>query len=147
MLHLSKHFFHCSKQFLSSLILMPFSASVIFCFTSSTSAESFPLRTFFSSEEPKKCHSGQGWVIREGEAWGSCRSGQKLLNTQCDVSRCARKSSVMKWANLERVFKKNSLKLKAASHNNARWYTDTDGFLEHSPSRGSLCYRGRPSRR
>ena len=30
----------------------------------------------------------------------------------------------------------------AASHNNASWCTDTDGFLEHSPSRGSLYYKG-----
>ena len=44
-IHLSRHFFHCSKQFLNTLILMPLSASAIFCFTSSTSAEHFPLRT------------------------------------------------------------------------------------------------------
>ena len=27
------------------------------------------------------------------------------------------------------------------SHNNTSWYTDTDGFLEHSPRRGSLYYK------
>ena len=43
---------------------------------------------------------------------------------------------------IERVFKKNSLKPNTASHNNARWYTDTDGFLEHSSSEGSLYYKG-----
>ena len=43
---------------------------------------------------------------------------------------------------IERVFKTNSLKLNAASHNNASWYTDTDGFQEHSPSRGSLYHQG-----
>ena len=37
-----------------------------------------------------------------------------------------------------RVLKKNSLKLNVASHNNTSWYTDTDGFLEHSPS-GEAC--------
>ena len=42
----------------------------------------------------------------------------------------------------ERVFKKNSLKPNTASHNNAFWSTDTDGFLGHSPSGGSLYYRG-----
>ena len=36
----------------------------------------------------------------------------------------------------------SSLKLNAASHNNASWYTDLDGFLEHSPSQGSLYYKG-----
>ena len=30
----------------------------------------------------------------------------------------------------------------AASHNNASQYTDTDGFLEHLPNRGSLYYKG-----
>ena len=37
---------------------------------------------------------------------------------------------------------KNSLKPNSASYNNASWYTDTDGFLEHSPSGGSLYYKG-----
>ena len=64
--------------------------------------------------------------------------GQKLLNTQHSLGRCAPKSPIMKWANMFRVFKKNSLKLHTASHNNTNWYTDTDGFLEHSPSGGSL---------
>ena len=44
---------------------------------------------------------------------------------------------------IERVFqKKGSLKPNTASHNNASWYTDTDGLLEHSPSEGSLYYKG-----
>ena len=43
---------------------------------------------------------------------------------------------------VERVFQKNLLKPNAASHNNASWYTDTDGFLEHSPSRENLYYKG-----
>ena len=60
---------------------------------------------------------------------------QKLLSTQGVVGRCAGKSLIMKWANaLKESKKKNSLKQNAASHNNASWYTDTDGFLEHSPS-------------
>ena len=46
---------------------------------------------------------------------------------------------------MEGVSKKNSLKQNAASHNNASWYSDTGGFLEHSPSRGSLYYKGAPS--
>ena len=37
---------------------------------------------------------------------------------------------------------KNSPKLNAAAHNNANRYTDTDGFLEHSPSKESLYYKG-----
>ena len=42
------------------------------------------------------------------------------------------------WKSLQ----KNSLKPNTASHNNTSWYSDTDGFLEHSPSRGSLYYEG-----
>ena len=69
--------------------------------------------------------------------------GQNMLSTQPCVGRCARKSPIMKWANaLKESSKKNSLKSNAASHNNASWYTDTDGILEHSPSGGSLYYKG-----
>ena len=32
--------------------------------------------------------------------------------------------------------------LNAACDSNASWYTDTDRFLEHSPNRGSLYYKG-----
>ena len=56
-------FFYCSKQFLNLLILMPFSASTIclfVCFTSSTSAKHFPLRTFFIWV--KKGHLGRSRV-------------------------------------------------------------------------------------
>ena len=42
---------------------------------------------------------------------------------------------------VERISKKNSLKPNVASHNNASWYTDTDGFLEHTPSGGCLYYK------
>ena len=41
----------------------------------------------------------------------------------------------------ERVFKTNSLKTNAASHNNTSWYTDMYGFLKHSPSGGCLNYK------
>ena len=41
-----------------------------------------------------------------------------------------------------KVFKKNSLKLSTACHNTTSWYTDTDSFLEHSPSGRSLYYKG-----
>ena len=38
---------------------------------------------------------------------------------------------------------KNSLKSNAASHNNSvSWYTDKDGFLDHSPGGGSPYYKG-----
>ena len=68
--------------------------------------------------------------------------GSKTAEHSAGVGRCTCKSSIMKWVNTLKVFKKNSLKPNTTSHNNARWYTDTDGFLEHSPSRGSLYYKG-----
>ena len=67
-IHLSRHFFHCSKQFLNLLILMPFTVSAIFCFPSSTSAICFALRTFFSSGETKTNHLGWDQVNKGG--WG-----------------------------------------------------------------------------
>ena len=81
---------------------------------------------------------------REDGALASCHCfGQKLPNIQCGVVRHMRKSPSMKWANvLKESSKENSLKLNGASHNNTKWYTDTDGFLEHSPSGGSLYYKG-----
>ena len=67
--------------------------------------------------------------------------GQKLLNIQGSVGRCTHKSPIMKRANVLSL-QKNSLKLNTASHNSASWYTDTGGFLEHSPSVRSLYYKG-----
>ena len=69
-IHLLRHFFHCSKQFLNSSILMPFSAAALFCFTSSTSAKRFPLRTLFFRGN-KKSRSGQDQVNKECRAWAS----------------------------------------------------------------------------
>ena len=39
---------------------------------------------------------------------GQAIFGQKLLNTQCGVGRCAHKSPTMKWAKAMRVFNKKS---------------------------------------
>ena len=39
-------------------------------------------------------------------------------------------------------FKQNPLKLNTASHHNTSCYADTDGFLEHLQSGGSLHYKG-----
>ena len=79
-------------------------------------------------------------MSREGGPRGHV-FGQKLLHTQCGVGRCVHKAPSMKWANVLSL-QKNSLKPNAASHDNASWYTDTDGFLEHSPRGGSLYYKG-----
>ena len=47
-IHLLRRLFHCSKQLLNlSILMLKFTASDVFCFTSSTLAKHFPLRTFF----------------------------------------------------------------------------------------------------
>ena len=68
--------------------------------------------------------------------------GQKLLNTQAVWAGVLSIAHKEMGKHTERVFRKNSLKPNAASYNNASWCTDTNGFLEHSPSGGSLCYKG-----
>ena len=96
-----------------------------------------------SMEANKKFTQGEiRWLGRAGHS-GHAVFGQKLPNTQHGVGRCTRKSPIMKWANApkEKSLHKHSLKLNATSHHNASWYTDTDVFLEHSPSRGSLYYK------
>ena len=120
-IHLLRHFFHHSKQFLNSLILMPFNASAIFCFTSSTFARHFPLKTFFTWGNKTSC-SGRDWV-----KWhrGNTIFGQKLLNTQHGVGRCTGKSSIMKWANmLKESYKKITDAKSSFSQQRqlVRWY-------------------------
>ena len=90
--------FHCSKQFLSSLILMPFSASCHFLFHLFHMGKMFPFEDFFHRGNKKSC---LGWdhVNREGGAQWTCRFGQKMLNIQHGVGRCPCKSPIMKWAN------------------------------------------------
>ena len=99
-------------------------------------------KTFPFDRKKNKVPWGEiGWIRRVGHG-GHAVFHQKLLNTQRSVGRCACKSPIMKWANTLKSLQKNSLKLDTASHNNTSWYTDTDGFLEHSPSRESMYYKG-----
>ena len=67
---------------------MPFSASAVFCFTTSASAKCFPLRVFFFHLEKLVAGGlggGRDRVYREGGAQRhAIFFGQKLLNTvQC----------------------------------------------------------------
>ena len=99
----------------------------------------FPFKNYFHPGEQKKVFQGK---IGEEVHGGHAVSGEKLLNIQSSVRRCTSKSSIMKWANTGKSLQKNSLKPDTASHNSACWCTDTDGFLEHSPSGRSLYYNG-----
>ena len=93
-MHLTRCFFRCSKQFSNCLILMPFSAFAIFCFTSSTSAKCFCIQW----NKQTKSHLEWDWVNREGGAQRSSFFGQKLLNTQHGVGRCT--NGQMHWKSL-----------------------------------------------
>ena len=99
---------------------------------------------FFIQRHNKKSCLGWDQVNREGHAifaiivmlsfvkncWtlSTLWAGVLINHTSWNGQMC--------WKSLQ----KNSLKQNAASHNNASWYTDTDGFLEHSPSGRSLYY-------
>ena len=66
-------FFSCSKQFLNLSLRCLLVLLVFFvCFTSSTSAKCFNLRTFFIKGNKKTSHLGQDQVNRKGGVWGSC---------------------------------------------------------------------------
>ena len=112
-IHLLRLFFCCSEQLSNSLILMSFSASAIFClfvcYNTSTSAKRFPFEDFL---HPGKQESPSGWTGRVGHG-SHAIFGQKLLNTQHGVGRCAVKSPAMKWAD---PLKESSEKFMEAKH-------------------------------
>ena len=91
---------------------------------------------FFSWGNKNKVARGKiDWIGRV-ENRAHAVFGQTLLGLR------AHKSPIMKWANTLKESSKNSLKLNIASHNNASWDTDSDAFPDHSPSGGSLYYKG-----
>ena len=118
-----------------------FSVSVIFCFNCSTLAKCFPLKTFFHPGKQK-----QLLLERSGEQGGWGMGVLPLLVTHYWALSTVRIGVLINhpsWnGQMYWVFKTNSLKPKAASHNNSSWYTDRDKFLEHSASGGSLYWKG-----
>ena len=58
----------------------------------------FPFEDFFHPGKIKKVAQDKIRLIGRVELGGHAVFGQKLLNTQCSVGRCARKSPIMKWA-------------------------------------------------
>ena len=148
-LHLMQYtyqdFFHCSEQFLNWSILMPFSSSAVFCFTSSTSAKCFPLRTFFFQGN-KKSHLGQDWVNREGRAWGSCNFWSKTTEHS---ERYAYKSPIKKWANMWKESSKNFTEIELSLSQQgqlAQWCRWDATTLTHLA--GEACItKGLPSMR
>ena len=117
------------------------SGSAGFCFTSSTSTKHFLLRTFFIWGQKTFAQSEIRWIGRVG--CGVMLSWIKSWWTFSPVWAGVLVNHPL-WMvkSIGRVFQTNSLKSNRASHNNDSWYTDTDGFLEHSPSGGNLYYKG-----
>ena len=117
------------------------------CFTSSTWAKCFPLRTFSSRKQEKVTRGKIGWIQRVGHG-GHAGFGQKLMNTQHSVGRCARKSLIMKWADALREFSKKFhwSQMQPLTTLSAGTLI-TDGFLEYSPSGEAYTTRGLPYRR
>ena len=128
--HLSRCFFHCSKQFLSLSVLMPFSASAVLFYLFHI-CKTFPFEDFFiqgnKQTNKQKSHLGQDQVNRESGAWGSCHFWSKTLRAVWGGAFINHPSwnGQICWKSLQ----KNSVKLNTASHNNASCYTDTNGFL------------------
>ena len=113
------------------------------CFTSSTSAKCFPLRTsFIWGNKPKKV--AQTEIGRRG-GWDTGRAGQfgsKTVEHSAWCGQvCPQTTRHEMGKRVERVFTKDPVKPNAASHNNASGCSDTGGLLEHSPSEESLDYK------
>ena len=96
--------------FLNSSILMPFSASAIFCFTFSTLAKRVSLRTSFvqGNKQARKAMLRRDRVNGEGGARAQTVFGQRLLNIQPGVGGYVCKLHIMKGAN---VLKESSNKV------------------------------------
>ena len=119
-IHLLRHFFHYSKQFLNSSILMPFKCSRHFLFSLLPHQQTFHFEDFCHPGKQKKVTWDEILWIGSVEHGGHAVFGQKLLSAQCSVGRCTCKSPVMKWANtLREVFKKNSL--SSGQHSSVGW--------------------------
>ena len=134
------HWFWC---FL--VLLLFFFVCLIVCFTSSTSAKHFPLRTFFSSEETK--HTQKMLLRARSDEW----EGQGLGFMLFLVNTCWTLST--QWAGVFinhpswngqtrwKSIKKRNHWSQTQPLTTTPYGTDTDGFLEYLPSRGSLYYK------
>ena len=117
-IHLLRHFFHYSKQFLNSSILMPFKCSRHFLFSLLPHQQTFHFEDFCHPGKQKKVTWDEILWIGSVEHGGHAVFGQKLLNTQHSVGKCARKSPIMKWAN---TLKESSKKIHWALASIAQW--------------------------
>ena len=133
--------FLSTAQFLNLSILMPL-VLLLFFVSPLPYQQNVSLWGILSSGETKKVTEDEiGWVGR----WG-LGGAMPFLVKNCWTLSVVWAGTLVNhpsWnEQMHGVSKKNSLKPNAASHNNTSWYTDTEGFLEHSRSGGSLYYKG-----
>ena len=126
--YLSGHFSTAQNSFWTYwswclLALLPFLLFLLFHLFHI--GKTFPSEYFFIWGNKNKVSWGEiSWIGRVGNG-GHVGFGQKLLNTQRGVGRCAHKSPIMKWAN---VLKGTSKKLTEAEgilsqqHQLVHWY-------------------------
>ena len=93
---------------------------------------------FYPGKQKKSLRQDQ--VNREDGAWRSCRFGSRTAEQSVHCGRVRLSIPHHEMGKHIESLQKNSLKLNAASHNNASWYTDTDELRECSPSGGRLYY-------
>ena len=133
-IHLQRHFFPLLKTVFEFVDFDAFQCFCHFLFHLFHIGKTFPFEDFFHLGNPKKRSLRTRSGNREGGAWGHAMTWCGLVHsliTHHETSKC-----------VKRIFKKHSLKLNTASHNNASWYTGMDGFLEHSPSRDKPVLQG-----
>ena len=122
------------------LVLRDFSASAVFCFTSSISTKCFPFRAFLHlGKQTKK----KLLAAREGRAWRSCHSWSKTAEHLAQgTGRRACKSRIMKWANghwksLQKKFTEREH--SPSQHQLVHWYRRDPRTLTEW---GGLYYKG-----
>ena len=82
-------------------------------------------------------------VNTEDGSQGSCCFGSKTAEHSAQCGQVGLSITHQEMGkHTESLQKGNSLKPNTASHINTSWYTDTYGFLENSPSGGSLYFKG-----
>ena len=115
---------------------------IVFCFTSPTSTKKALWGLFSSRETTKKSHWGGTRCIESVGHEGHAIFRQKLLNTQQSVGRCTYKSPITKWANTLKESPKKKFTEAKCSFSQCRQLVHWSRFLGHSPSEGSLYYKG-----
>ena len=134
--------FSTAHKLLNMSILMPFSVSAVFSHLFHIS-KMFPFEYFFIQGNKRNC-SEWGQVNREGGARGSWCFWSKPTQHSAQYGQVHHNSPIMKWANALSLQKKFT-EAECSLSQQRQLVTDTDGLLEHSPSGGSLYYKG-PSR-